>query len=418
MQLPKSADLRRILIAQLPADFADWLDYIAILTLMTYIWRVDPIYFAWFALFLAVPYVIIGPIAGAMVDRWELKKVMILSNLGRAVTTAALIFAPDINYILALVFLRGAVDAFYSPAKQVAFQALADKDELMATNSLSFIINQVSKVIGPAVGGALLLWLAPQQVFFANAILSVLAAAILLGLPAKVRKLEASDKDDTMEKKRSLLADIGEGFQEIGSKPILAGALLLGSVGFFAMFLYDTMIGLAVRDLGFTQEIFGTSIAFVGAGGVLGALLLGNIKREVHPFHYFGGAMLIVGPVGAFFGYAVIAQLTINPILFLSIFAVVGFVGAGMFVPQRTVLQRETAPDKMGRVASVNEGLSLLAIAISPFVGALIARTYGLGYAFYLGGGIIFVTGMLALILSISIKPSATSQTENDATPQ
>ncbi len=74
MRLPKNKNMRRILAAQLPADFADWLDYVAIISLLTYTWHVDPVYFAWFIVCLTLPYVFIGPFAGTLVDRMDIKK--------------------------------------------------------------------------------------------------------------------------------------------------------------------------------------------------------------------------------------------------------------------------------------------------------------------------------------------------------
>lgn len=69
---------------------------------------------------LGLPYLLIGPIAGVLVDRTAIKSVLILSNLGRGLVTLALAFAPGWQVLLALVFLRSTVDTFYTPAKQAA----------------------------------------------------------------------------------------------------------------------------------------------------------------------------------------------------------------------------------------------------------------------------------------------------------
>ena len=157
----KNPQLRRLILAGIPADFADWLDYVAIA--------------------LGLPYLIIGPFAGALIDKSDLRIVLIASNLGRAATTAALIFAPNVVILLTLVFVRGAIDSAFTPARQTAIQTLADGEQRNSVNSIVHGINQLSKVAGPALGGLLLVWFAPQTVFTINAFISLLAAINNLG---------------------------------------------------------------------------------------------------------------------------------------------------------------------------------------------------------------------------------------------
>ncbi len=117
MKLPNNKNLRRILAAQLPADFADWLDFVAIISLFTYTWSVDPIYFAFFAMAYSLPYLVIGPFSGALVDRYEIKTIMVWSNLGRAAATFALVFASFPEFVLVLVLFRSSVDSFFLACK-------------------------------------------------------------------------------------------------------------------------------------------------------------------------------------------------------------------------------------------------------------------------------------------------------------
>lgn len=400
MRLPKNKNMRRILAAQLPADFADWLDYVAIISLLTYTWMVDPVYFAWFIVCLTLPYVFIGPFAGALVDRMDIKKVMVLSNLGRALSTFALAFAGQPEIMLVLVALRGTVDSFFSPSKQVAIQALASRDELLATNSISHIINQASKVVGPAVGGALLLVVSPQMVFVVNGAVSLCAMFILLTLPANIRPIEEHDPSE----KRSMLADVMEGFSVVLQKPALWVTIGLAAVGFFAIFLHDTLIGPLTRELGFNETILGASIAAVGGGGVLGAVLLGNVKKQIHPYWMIGPSILIVACFTITLGLIAFNGWTIHPYMLVAAFFMVGVIGVGTFVPLRMVLQLETPPEKMGRVTAVNEMTSIVAMMSAPFIGATLATVYELAVPFILGGSLSFILGIITLILIKFVK--------------
>ncbi len=89
-------DLRRLLAAQIPADFADLLDFVAIAALLTYDWHAPPMVFAWFAVAMALPYLLIGPLAGLLVDRVDTRLALIASNLGRGAGSALLGARPEL----------------------------------------------------------------------------------------------------------------------------------------------------------------------------------------------------------------------------------------------------------------------------------------------------------------------------------
>lgn len=396
MKLPKNKNMRRILAAQLPADFADWLDYIAIISLFTFVLKVETVYFAWFIVALTLPYVFIGPFAGALVDRMDIRSVMVLSNFGRALLTFALALVGQPELMLALVAARGAVDSFFSPAKQVAIQALSAREELMSTNSASHLINQISKVAGPAVGGGLLLLLSPQMVFVVNGAVSLCAALILMTLPSNIRDVK---KPETAGEKTSLLAEAGEGFMVVLSKPPLWITIGLGAMGFFAIFLHDTLIGPMTRELGFGEHILGLSITCVGLGGVLGAFAVSNLNKQIHPYLIIGPSMMIVSSLTITLGFIVLYGVSIPDFVFVAMFFIIGFIGVGTFVPLRTVLQIETPPDKMGRVTAVSEMTTIVAMLGAPFIGAALAQIYQLGVPFIAGGTLSFVIGIVALIL-------------------
>jgi len=405
MKLPKSRDLRRILVAQLPADFADWLDYVAIISLFTFTWSVEPVYFAFFALAFSLPYLVVGPFSGALVDRYDLKTVMVWSNFGRALTTFALVFAGQPEIVLVLVFLRGCIDSFYSPAKQSAIQTLAEKSELMATNSLSQVLNQASKLVGPAVGGALLLFMNAQAVFVVNGCISLLALAILLGLPKALRSTagKSEEKQDD-KKKQSIFIEIADGYKTIGRIPALWASIGLGAFGFFAIFLHDTLIGPITKLLGFDQSVLGLTITAVGAGGVLGALAMGSVKRALHPFSLIGPGMIVAALLTLLLGSAATFLWAFPIWIFVPGAFVIGFASSAIFVPMRTILQLETPPDKMGRVAAANEAVTVVAMMSAPFIGALLATNYGLGVPFLVGGGLSLLVGFGAIAMVPLIK--------------
>ncbi|MEM9787544.1 MAG: MFS transporter [Pseudomonadota bacterium] len=393
IRTPISAALRQLLIAQVPADFADWLDFVAIGALLAYVWMVDPMVFALLAVAMGLPYLIIGPVAGVVVDRSSVKSVLILSNLGRALATAALFLAPSWPVLMVIVALRATVDTFYTPAKQAAIQALTTKDDRTRVNGLSHAINQASKIVAPALGGGLLIWFSPQHIFAINALVSVLAALLLWTLPVIFRDIDTSDAE------LGLRQNLSAGMDVVRSSPVVRAALIMMGAGYFAMFFYDTLIAPLTRDLGYTETILGLSLAAVGAGGVLGALALGAGPADKQPFVMIGIgsgiAALIVMMIG---GFEVTGQ-KLSHLAFIGLFGLLGFCSAMTVVPFRTIIQNNVSSARIGRVTALSEAVNTVALLTAPFIGAAIASAFSIGASFICGGVVMLLVAIRAMQL-------------------
>lgn len=218
---------RRLALASIPADFADWLDYAAVVALLVFAWGEGPFVLALFGFALTLPYVLIGPLLAVYIDRTPLGRVLVLSNLGRGLTTLALVFASSTPLVLLLVFLRSSIDSAFTPARQAAIQASTPPTLLASANGLHQAINQTSKIAGPALGGLLLAFIPAQSVFGLNAVLSLVAALSLikLGLPLR----EAREPSD-------IRTELSAGAAEFRRNRMLLLALVFSAVAYFAFF--------------------------------------------------------------------------------------------------------------------------------------------------------------------------------------
>jgi MFS family permease len=397
--------LRRLLAAQVPADLADWLDLVALGTLLAFHWQLGPTALAGLTLAITLPYVILGPLIGVLIDRSDLRLLLIASCGLRAVATAAFVVAPDLPILLVLVALKSTVDALFTPAKQATIPLLAPADRLMAANGLSHTINQVTKVAGPALGGVLVAVLEPKQVFLVNAGLSVIAALVLFGLPRGLRPPTVDSP------RRGFLGEFMEGLTHIRNRPLLATAIVAMAIGFMVTFLYDGLIALLVKEIGYSSSMFGVAIAALGAGGVFGALLLGQFGERRDPLLLMAAGGMVGGLLVALIGHVGGGHITMSPLLFLVTLFAIGIASAGLFVPYRTVLQRETPPNLLGRVTAVGEAAIAIATLVGPPLGAILANTAGISAPFLLGG---YLIALLALALVFSQRRiSAAKRVEN-----
>jgi predicted MFS family arabinose efflux permease len=385
----KNGPLRRLLVAQTPADLADWLDFTALAALLAYAWEVEPVVFALLAVAMGLPYLLVGPLAGVIADRLPLRGVMIGANLAKAGATALFALAQDWPLLLALVFLRGAFDSFFTPARQAAIQALTTPQDRASMNGLSLGLNQATKIVAPALGGMLLVVLAPGDIFLLNAGVSALAALLLLRL-APISRADVESQDGGM------FTQLAEGLRIALSRPRLLSALGLMALGFFAVFLYDSFFAPLTRDFGFSEVQLGFILSAVGAGGVVGALFSGR-AGGARPFRQVALAMAASGVLVIAVGLAAALGLGLPFAPLLAGSALVGFTSAATLVPIRTVIQNETPPSHMARMAALSEAINTLAILSAPFIGAAIAGATALGYAFVAGGAIALASAVLAI---------------------
>lgn len=369
---------RRLAIASIPADFADWLDYAAILSLLVFVRGVDAPVLAWFAVALSLPYILVGPLLAPLIDRTSLRTVLVITNLARGAATMLLVWLPDTVWVLAIVFLRGSVDSAFSPARQAAIQATTPAEMLPAANGLHQAINQSSKIVGPALGGLLSATIPLNLVFMANAALSVLAAAVAWSL-------RLPPQDETSDSGGSFWSDAGAGIAEFAGNPRLLAALIFACFSFFSFFLYDALIALMTADLGLGPEVFGFSIAGSGAGGLVGALLAGRYSSS-HLVFWMSVASIFGGVGIILFAAAALSGMPFSAPVFVLVFALMGASSGAMLIPYRTILQQETPPGRMARVSAAGEAATTVAIVTAPFLGSVLASAFSTAAAFLCGG--------------------------------
>jgi len=384
---------RRLALASAPADLADWLDYAAIIALLVFGWGEGPFVLALFALALTLPYVLIGPLLAVLVDRVPLRVTLVLSNLGRALTTLLLVFAPHTALVLVLVFLRASIDSAFTPARQAAIQASTPKNLLGSANGLHHAINQTSKIAGPALGGLLLAFLSPQMVFGLNSVLSLIAALLLvnLQLPARAK----ADAGTTPP----FWSELTAGIAEFRRNTLMLTALIFSAVAYFAFFLYDALIALLTAGFGLDATAFGFGIAASGAGGLVAALLAGRLSAAKSLIAMMSAAAFS-GITTMAIASAALAGAPVAALVFYLAMALMGGATAFMLVPYRGIIQRETPPDRIGRVHAAGEAVIMSIMLSAPFIGSLIARLWGTGMAFMCGGVLLVVLALVTLVLT------------------
>lgn len=382
---------RLLFSGQVVSDVGDWLDYLALVALIVYYWDYGPGALAALAIAMAGPWLVVAPFAGVWVDRLPRRTTMVTSDLVRAALVLGLFLAPNLHVLLVLVALKFSASTFFIPARQASIQLSVPASDLLAATSVSQLSLQLSKIVGPALGGLFMAALGPRPVFLIDAATFLVSAAVLSRLPrfAPERYAETAPR---------FWSELRGGMSWIGRSRALVFGLASMSAAVFIVFTFDALSPLAFEQLGFGVSTLGLAIATIGGGAVAGALLIGEFGQRFDPFLLLGGGKFLAGASVAAIGVAVVADLDAPSWSVLPLLALIGLGASGILIPWGYILQRETPAELLGRVTVTATAVPTVLAVCAPPIGALTAKALGVGAVFVLGGAGLVALGVVVFL--------------------
>lgn len=320
--------------------------------------------------FLGVPVLLLVLPAGVLSDRYDRRRLLVASQVGAmlvSAATAAAIWTDTISLPVAygLAVAAGATLAFGIPVRQAAVPSVVRPERLMNAIALMALGMNVSLVAGPAIGGGVISAAGLGGAFAAQAGVYAVTLLALAGL-----RLPAVAQD----RRRRPVAELAEGLRFIaGHRGILTLVGLLAASGVFMLAPFFALIPSHARDrLG--QDALGASMLLtsVGAGMLVTSLVLSGLPHLANKGRVFTVNLIAGG------GFLTAIALSRSYALTLAIMFAWGL-GGGIFVNvNQTLIQSHTPTALMGRVMSVHtlafQGLmplgALLAGAGAAVIGA------------------------------------------------
>lgn len=319
--------------------------------------------FALIAVFAVLPYILLSPIAGVVVDRWDRRRIMLLSDTGAGLVTLVMVVLLSFGVLeLWQIYLAAAINsmlnAFQEPAYAATVPLLVPKQHLGRANGMVQAGRAVAKLVAPALAGVLVTTIGLQGVMLIDGVTFSFALVSLL----IIRFPEHQDLASSNSEPTSLYREVTDGWAYLVAKPAL-----LALLGFFALtnFLMNTVAILATPAiLGMADaRVLGVVMSVGGLGMLLGSLVMsawGGPKRRIYAVLGFvstlGLGLIIAGlrPSSLFFAAGA----------FLAYFSLPLFQGAG-----QAVLQSKVAANMQGRVFSLR-GMVVSATMLVAFLGA------------------------------------------------
>jgi predicted MFS family arabinose efflux permease len=338
------------------------------------------------AYFLAglIPQVLFGSTAGVFVDRWDRRRLMIWVNVALAISLLPLLAVDAVGVwiVYATVVVTVILGLLFAPAEIAVLPQLVGPEHLVEANSLSSLNRNLSRLIGPALGGVAVALFGLAGVVAIDA-LSFVIAALLIALIAPrpefkpALQLHALDEHGVAVAPvgsaiSRVVAELGDGIAQARTSSLLMAMLLfslitaIGEGVLGALFVPWTTDILHGNDL-----VFAALLSTQAIGGLAGAFLVGRYLRNVAPARLLGMGAVLFGLIDlVLFTYPVLAPV-IWPALVGMV--IVGIPATAMQVGGTTIQQTEVADSHRGRVV----GLWMTAMATGAIVGTTIGGLFG-----------------------------------------
>ncbi len=354
-------------------------------------------------MFSALPAVLLGPLAGAVADRYKRRTIIILSDLIGGVSVLVLagvmLAAPEAtNLTLAVLFavsiLLAVITTFFHPAIAAAIPDLVPEDHLSSANALGQVSFQLTVFIGQGIGGTLYRILGAPILFLIDGLTYLFSAVSesFITIPQTVPEKIPGWRETL----RAFKKDIILGFRYVWHKPGLRELVFISALLNFFLAPILLLLPFYVEDfLRVKPDWYGFLLASYGLGSMLGFVLAGALPLSGRKRSRLIVWFIIVEPLGY-----IALGVWLNPWVALGMTLIGGLIGGFVMVYVTTILQLTTPGDIRGRVFGL---LGTLAGALTPLaMGAagIIADLTGQNIPLiYIACGVI--AALLAVLVSL-----------------
>jgi MFS family permease len=315
-----------------------------------------------------LPYALLILPAGALVDRWNRKRVMILCDIGRAIALGSIPLALVLGhltiaqiYVVSLV--EGTLFTFFSLAHIACLPHVVSKEQLPTAVAQESIIDSVSELIGPSIGGVLY-GIGRAIPFLTDAISYGASVVSLLCMKAKFQ----GERDPTP---LHLWADIKEGLGWLWKQPLLRFLALLTGGMIAPVIGYSLILIVIAQSQHASAFTIGVIFACGGVGSILGAFLVPPLQKR------FSFGQLMIGSTWIWALTWLLFAIAPNPLV-LGIVTAVSFVIVPIFLSVQFGYRLALIPDHLqGRVNSVFRLIAYGSEPIGLAVTGILLQAFG-----------------------------------------
>ena len=394
-------------IGQIISNFGDWLNNMALVAL---VYKKSPgstVELAKLLFFVVIPVFIIGPIAGVYVDRWDRKRVMVVSDISRGLLVLLIpFFILHVNNfipIYLLVFLIFSITRFFLPSKMAIIPEVVPRNMLLIANTLSDTTRMITMFVALGIAGILVDKIGAINSLYINALSYFISALFISNMV--VKNIISGFKDDILMAKaalkdairKSVWIEIKEGIRFLSEHKdmkfvvrifflLMAG---LGAVSCVIIVFIQEAFGSVTRDLSLLTML-------LGLGCFMGAVVYGRFGQHLKKDAVILLSLFLTGIFIVLF----VLVTRFMPHFWVSgaFMALIG-IAVGPVIVSLNTIAHESIPQKTrGRIFSSLEAIIHLAFLVFMFLAAFVAEKIGNIWVLTLCGAFFALWGLLGLI--------------------
>jgi len=372
----------RLWWAQFISQFGDRINQMALIGLIAERTPGSTLGLAKLLSFTIIPVFVVGPLAGAFVDRWDSRRTLFVCDIlrGLLVLTIPFIFIQRESMIpiYAVVFLIFCFSRFYVPAKMSIIPDLVTKENLLLANSLITTTGMLAFVLGCSLGGFLVDALGAKGGFIADAVTFLFSGLLIISIPSGFRiggipRRIVSTGKEMLRIEKSVIAEVKEGLAYImNHKEIRFVINMLFILLTAAGAVYVVIIVFIQQAFDTITKDLGLLAVFLGLGLFSGALLYGRWGKKFawHKTIFFclacGGVMMGV--------FASVVNRYPNLIFAGALAAGLGLVIGPIFIATNTIVHIVSDEKMRGKVFGAIEVVIHFAFLISMLTSSLLSE--------------------------------------------
>lgn len=349
----------------------------------------------------ALPVLLLGPLAGVFVDRWNRKTTMIVSDVlrGLLVLLCLLVHSPEQVWVYYLAgFLMSCVSRFFFPAQSAALPlVVTNSRDLLPANGLMQAVMTVGMLAGPALAGFTIgLWGAWVAFVFDSLSFFVSAVFILAAAIPHTQKLRGAEMGQAGPVLKELKDGLGFLFSNRVLMPMMAGMM---TANLCTGAIQVIWVPYLQRTFGVGPEGLGIVDSAQGAGMLVGGLLLGAWAVRLKKIPLAAACLTLIGLFFIGMGLAPVFGV----IVVMSVGIGLATVPAGSIV--MTILQMVVPDEKRGRVSSAINAMATAAGLTAMGSASFFGEAIGLRNVYLVCG--LFNVAAAVLTLFIGVEPEA-----------
>jgi MFS family permease len=375
-------DFRQLFVGDSLSQFGTQLSMLALPVLAVKVLDATPFQMGLLGTCEFLAFLVIGLPAGAWVDRWRKKRVLVTNDLLRALALGSLpvAWAADVlsfPQMLLVALVVGCCTVFFDVAYQSYLPDIVEPEHIGEGNAKLQAVQSIAMIGGPAAGGGLI---------------KLIGSPLTVGLDALsfiwsafwVRRIQHVDTPPPREDRRPMLVEIREGLSFVFTNPLLWRiTLCTGTANFFSSMTQAMLVIFVLRDLHLDPGHLGLALGVAAVGGLLGALATPRVNQLVGEGRTIPLSSLFFVPAAALMplaGTVVPSMVAITVSNFVFTFVVVLY-----NVTQVSFRQRLCPRPLLGRMNASIRFIVWGTMPIGAFVGGVVGEAVGARNVFWIG---------------------------------